>query len=115
MYLFFIVHFDQNGFYVIPNRGNPRHSNHSKIHKSQRHLPTRFAGTCEKNLINDLSKADASLGVMRNAVHEKTGNYFSRQSLYHIRGICETVSRLESDLRGCNSTDIMIKYLEEKK
>ena len=111
---FFTVHYDTDGFYVLPNRGNPNHCHHPKIHKSQRNLPTRFSTETETDLIRDLSKADASLGVMRNAIHQKSGKYFSRQALFHIRGICQSMELLESDLRGCNSTDIMIKYLESK-
>ena len=109
------IHFDSLGFYVLPKRGNPVHKHHPRTVGSNQLIPARLMPHDAHEIMKDLVNADASLGVMRNVLHSKTGQLFKTASLFHIRDICCTVSRLESSPRHFNSTERMIHFLEDNK
>ena len=109
------INYDSFGFYILPRRGNPVHKHHPKSTGSNQHVPARLMPEKAQQIVKDLVNADASLGVLRNVLHSKTGKIFSRSCLFHIRDLCCTVSRLESSPQHFNSTEKMIHFLEENK
>ena len=80
---FFLINFDDNGFFVMPGRGNPVHKHHPKLGCSKHFIPPRFLNESEEDLVRDLANADANLGIMRNAIYAKTGKIFSRANLFN--------------------------------
>ena len=94
--------------------GNPIHENHPRTPGSKHLIPARLISRTEEQLVFDLANADASLGTMRNAIHAKSGKVYNRNTLFHIRGLCGIINKLESGLRDCSSTELMIKFMEER-
>ena len=112
---FFVLSYDENGFYVVNGKGNPIHSYHSKLPSGNRQLPPRLIEETQLQIIRDLSKASASLGVMRNTMHVQTGAMYSISNLYHIRKVCGVLTDIEFQGTKYNTIDVMIKFFEENK
>ena len=56
--------------------------------------------------------ANASIGVIRNVVYEKTGKMFSRNNMAYISGLCNELKEI-NNIEALSSSDKMVKYLND--
>lgn len=110
---FIILNYNDQGFYVMNGLGNPVHKHHPKYINGSHFIPPRLIEDTQLELINDLCKADASLGVIRNTIHMKTGAIYSRANLFHLRGLCDILSGIQIKEQKYSSTEILIQFFEE--
>ena len=84
----FYISYDDFRFFVVNSRGNHCHSNHAPFPKNNNLTPARLIRRNHLKVVQDLCSAHASLGVMRNHIHLKTGTDYSLAHLCHIRNVC---------------------------
>ena len=110
------MHFDDNGFFVVPGFGNTTHSFHPKHSSLKCYLPPRLLDEVNKTFLTDMSTGSASDSIIRNVLYIKTGSLMTEQNVNWMKQ--NTKEILENDIqikeKDISPSDSMIINCERK-
>ena len=110
---FFVVCFDQNGFYVKRGIGNHMHSGHRQLDNLYNDFPSNLLQATEEELVRDVLKSNIPLGAARTILYQKSGKVVNRQKLAHLKKLQQSIHEI-GQVQG-SSTEKMMSYLDNKK
>ena len=113
---FFVVHYDDFGFFVVPGIGNVTHSNHPRTGGTAHNLPPRLLQEANQNFVSDMAQGSASESIIRNVLFYKTGYFLSRQNINYIKKNTEEMLDNDKLVKTANMspTDVMVSKCEKK-
>ena len=88
---FFLIHFDDKSFFVVPEIGNTTHSFHPKHGSLKCYLPPRLLDEVNKNFIEDMNSGSALVSTISNFLYFKTGSLMSRQNINYTKHNAEEI------------------------
>ena len=113
---FFLIHYNEKGFYVVPGIGNTNHRFHPKLGSSKLKLPPRLHDEVNQTFIQDMNAGNAADSIIRNVLFVKTGQYVSRANINYLKRNAEDLSENDElvNRKNISPSDVILLKAQSK-
>jgi len=113
---FFLIHFDDKGFFVVPGIGNTKQSFHPKHGSLKCYLPPQLLDEVNKSFVEDVHSGSVLESISINVLYFRIGTLMSRKNFNYMKQNAEEI--IDNDMqikkKHIPSSDSMIINCERK-
>jgi len=113
--MFFIVSFDENGYYMIGGRGCCNHQHHMKLTRCQTQTRIRHLSSSDVEIITDIGIVQAKNSIGANVFYVRSGQVISRSQVRYLSGFYSQGTNYHFLDEEFSDADKLISLLENQR